>query len=405
MRIAYFSEVFLPKIDGVVNTLLRLFEYLEENDHESMLFVPHSSIPSAASTQIITYRSFPLVVYPHVYASFPSTEKTIAYLKDFQPDLVHLINPAHFDLAGLKAAKYLDIPVVASFQTDFPGWAKTLGFGFLQKPIWRFFRKIHNQAELNLAPSNPTRDQMIDNGIERVKVWRRGIDMSAFNPSKRDPHMREYLSGGETEKPLLIYVGRLSPEKRVDWLAELFKAGLDVRLAIIGDGPYRPLLEALFKDQPVIFTGFLQGNELQKAYASADLFVFPSKNETLGNVVLEAMASGIPVITPTEGGQIDHVIHGKTGLLFDADDPEAMVAAVGYLLEHEEEIESISNAAREHLKEISWSNIFNQLLQDYETLVESPPAIEQFQFGFHYLRKIQFPGLQEPVDNPKERNF
>ncbi len=114
----------------------------------------------------------------------------------------------------------------------------------------------------------------------------------------------------------MIYVGRLSPEKRVEWLKALFDAQLDVRLALIGDGPNRKLLELLFSDTPTVFTGFLTGEELESAYASADMFVFPSKNETLGNVVLEAMASGLPVIVPTEGGQVDHVIHGKTGLLF-----------------------------------------------------------------------------------------
>jgi glycosyltransferase involved in cell wall biosynthesis len=254
--------------------------------------------------------------------------------------------------------------------------------GFLQKPIWRFFRNIHNQAELNLAPSNITRDQMLANGIERVKVWRRGIDMDHFSPEKFDPQMRAYLSGGEPEKPLLLYVGRLSPEKRVDWLADVFEAGLDVRLALVGDGPYRPALELQFADRPVVFTGFLNGDDLYKAYASADLFVFPSKNETLGNVVLEAMASGLPVITPTEGGQIDHVIHGKTGLLFDADDPDAMVAAVQYLLTHEQDRKTMSKTAQTHLKAISWQNIFGQLMLDYEILVEQPPVIETFRAGF-----------------------
>ena len=387
MRIAYFSEVFLPKIDGVVNTLLRLFEYLEENGHESMLFVPHSSIAAASSTHIMPYNSVPLVIYPNVYLSFPSTLKTIAYLKEYQPDLVHLINPVHFDLAGLKAAKELHIPIVASYQTDFPGYAKTLGLGFLEKPIWKFFRNIHNQADLNFAPSNTTRDQMIENGIERVKVWRRGIDLENFSAGKRDEEMRSYLSGGEPEKPLLIYVGRLSPEKRVDWLAGIFEAGMDVRLAFIGDGPYRQLMEFQFKETPTVFTGFLSGDDLYKAYASADIFVFPSKNETLGNVVLEAMASGLPVITPTEGGQIDHVIHGKTGLLFDADDPDAMLAAIQYLLDHEEERQQMQIAAREHLRTISWQNIFNQLLEDYETVIGRPPAISQFRSGYRYQLK------------------
>ncbi len=228
---------------------------------------------------------------------------------------------------------------------------------------------------------------MLANGIKRVKVWRRGIDTENFSPHKFDPEMRYYLSGGEPEKPLLLYVGRLSPEKRVDWLASVFEAGLDVRLAFVGDGPYRPMMELQFKDKPTVFTGFLNGEDLYKAYASSDLFVFPSKNETLGNVVLEAMASGVPVITPTEGGQIDHVIHGKTGLLFDADDPEAMLAAIKYMLEHKTERKEMSVTAQEHLKTISWNNIFNQLITDYESLVESPPAISQFQFGFRYLLK------------------
>lgn len=373
MRIAYFSEVFLPKIDGVVNTLLRLFEYLEENDHASILLTPHSNTKYISSTPIITYRSFPLILYPGYHGSIPSLQRTMQHLQAFQPDLIHLINPVYFDLVGLKAAQQLNIPVVASYQTDFPGYAKTLGLGFLAQPIWRFFRKIHNQTDLNLAPSNTTRDQMVANGIHNVRVWRRGINMENFNPDKYDADMRGYLSGGEPEKPLLIYVGRLSPEKRVDWLHSLFKAGLDVRLAFVGDGPFRPYLELQFKDTPTIFTGFLSGEDLYKAYASADLFVFPSKNETLGNVVLEAMASGLPVITPTEGGQIDHVVHGRTGLLFDADDPEAMVAAVQYMLEHEEERLKMSRQAHEHVKAISWQSVFCQLIDDYEYVLENAP--------------------------------
>jgi phosphatidylinositol alpha 1,6-mannosyltransferase len=373
MRIAYFSEVFLPKIDGVVNTLMRLLEYLEDNDHESILLTPHSSVKLVSSTPIITSFSFPLILYPGYRGSFPSLQKSIQHLQDFKPDLVHLINPVYFNLTGLKAAQQLNIPVVASYQTDFPGYAKTLGLGFLAKPIWRFFRKIHNQADLNLAPSNTTRDQLIANGIRNVRVWRRGINMENFNPDKYDAAMRGYLSGGEPEKPLLIYVGRLSPEKRVDWLYGLFEAGLDIRLAFIGDGPFRPYLELQFKDTPTVFPGFLSGEDLYKAYASADLFVFPSKNETLGNVVLEAMASGLPVITPTEGGQIDHVIHGKTGLLFDADDPEAMLAAVQYMLDHKEERQEMREQAQEHVKTISWQAVFYQLIEDYEYLLDNAP--------------------------------
>ncbi|MCD6474879.1 MAG: glycosyltransferase family 1 protein [Anaerolineaceae bacterium] len=377
MRIAYFTEVFLPKIDGVVNTLLRLFDYLEKSDHESILFAPHSSVSTVSSTRVVSFPSIPLVIYPGYYVSFPSTKKIKGILEEFQPDIIHLINPVYFDLRGLNTAKQLGIPVVASYQTDFPGYASTLGLKFLEDPIWRYFRKIHNCAELNLAPSNPTRIQMIEHGIERVHVWSRGIDTNKFSPQKKTSEMRNRLSGDEPDKPLLIYVGRLSPEKRVEWLKALFDAGLDIRLALVGDGPIRQLLELQFANTPSVFTGFLQGEELYQAYASADIFVFPSKNETLGNVVLEAMASGLPVIAPTEGGQIDHVIHGKTGLLFDADDVESLVAAVRYLLEHDEVRKHMGYASLEHLSTITWSNISDKLMTDYEQTIRNGPIIHQ----------------------------
>jgi len=272
MRIAYFTEVFLPKIDGVVNTLLRLFDYLEKSDHESILFAPHSSVDTISSTKVVTFASMPLIIYPGYYVSFPSIKKIKELLEEFQPDVVHLINPVNFDIRGLNAAKQLGIPVVASYQTDFPGYASTLGLKFLEDPIWRYFRKIHNRAELNLAPSNPTRNQMIERGIDRVRVWRRGIDTNKFSPHKKTQEMRNRLSGGEPDKPLLIYVGRLSPEKRVEWLKALFGAELDIRLALVGDGPSRQLLELQFANTPSVFTGFLQGEDLYQAYASADIF-------------------------------------------------------------------------------------------------------------------------------------
>ena len=384
MRIAYFTEVFLPKIDGVVNTLLRLFDYLEKSDHESILFAPHSSVDTISSTKVITCSSIPLVIYPGYYISLPSIKKIRVILENFQPDIVHLINPVNFDIRGLNAAKLLGIPVVASYQTDFPGYAATLGFKFLEDPIWRYFRKIHNRAELNLAPSNPTRNQMMERGIERVRIWRRGIDTNKFSPQKKTPEMRNRLSDGEPDKPLLIYVGRMSPEKRVEWLKALFDANLDVRLALVGDGPSRQLLELLFVNTPSVFTGFLQGEELYQAYASADIFILPSKNETLGNVVLEAMASGLPVIAPTEGGQIDHVIHGKTGLLFDADDVESLVAAVRYLLKHNDVQEQMRHASLKHLSTITWSNIFEKLMADYEQTIQNGPIIHQLEQSHHH---------------------
>lgn len=203
------------------------------------------------------------------------------------------------------------------YPTDVPGYCRRYGFGLLARPAWRYIRWLHNQAAPNLCPSSVTRADLEFHRVRNLKVWTRGVDTGRFSPEWRSQEMRAALGDGHPEAPLLLYVGRLAPEKRVDWLADLVADLPGARLAIVGGGPGVERLRSALAGTPTVFAGYLRGAELAQAYASSDVFAFPSANETFGNVVLEAAASGLPVIAPASGGVVDVVGHEENGLLFD----------------------------------------------------------------------------------------
>lgn len=368
MKIALFSEVFIPKIDGVVNTTCRLLSYLQDHGHQSILFAPSGGPKQYASTPVIGLNGFPLPMYPDLQI-VPPIVNVSEQLDAFQPDIIHLINPFSLCLAGLWYGLQKNIPIAASYQTDLAGYANYWGVGYLGPIIWAYLRSIHNQADLNFAPSHFTQRELLANQFQRVKVWGRGVDGNQFSPAKRDENMRRRLSGGEVEKPLLLYVGRLSTEKRIDWLRKIFDHFSDVRLAIVGDGPQRNELEQIFAHTPTVFSGYMVGEDLAKAYASGDIFVFPAANETFGNVALEAMASGLAVIVPNSGGVTDFVTHRQTGMLFDAHSVDAMLEAIHILLDDAALTASIRRAAWEFAKTQTWDSIFDKLIQDYQQVI------------------------------------
>jgi len=369
VRIAIFTETFLPKLDGVVNTLCQLLEHLAIRGHQSLMFAPEGAPPQYASTPIITLPAFPFPLYQELHMVWPvvSVESQLAA---WRPDLVHLVNPVSLGLVGLRDARALGVPVVASYHTDIPGYAERYGLGLLREPLWTYFRWIHNQADLNLCPSRFTYNELRERGFENLSIWGRGVDTVRFHPRHRREDWRLRLSGGHPEAPLLLYVGRLAAEKRVDWLRPLLDVLPGVRLAIVGDGPLRPYLEERFAGTPTVFTGYLRGEDLARAYASADIFVFPSANETFGNVVLEAMASGLPVVAPRSGGLLDHVTDGENGLLFDKEDISAMIAAVRTLISNPVLTARIAAAARRYAEHQRWEVVMDVLLAHYEALIQ-----------------------------------
>jgi glycosyltransferase involved in cell wall biosynthesis len=231
-------------------------------------------------------------------------------------------------------------------------------------------RERHRRAQLNLATSTVTLHDLEEHGIRNLALWERAVDSHLFRPEARTAEMRNQLSGGEPDKPLLLYVGRISAEKEVAKLRDVIRAVPEARLAIVGDGPVRQELERHFEGTPTVFTGYMRGEALASAYASADLFVFPSQTETLGLVLLESMASGCPVVACRAGGIPDAVQDGVTGFLFEPGEPEALVNTVIRALSGGTDLGSIRASARQDVEQHSWEGATEQLRTLYAQVVE-----------------------------------
>lgn len=364
-RIAFFTETFLPKVDGVVNTLCHLLDHLAAHGHTTLLFAPEGAPAQYAKTEVVTWRGVRFPQYPEMQLVPPFVNPRPG-LEKFQPDIVHLVNPVSLGLAGLLAARQMRIPVLASYHTDLPGFARRWGAHFVVGPLVRYLRWVHNQCHLTLTPSRFTQAQLRASGYRRVQVWKRGVDTEQFSPQRRAVAWRQKLSGGHPDAPLLLYVGRLSPEKRIEWLRPVLDALAQARLAIVGDGPSRSSLERLFAGTPTTFAGYLRGDDLAAAYASADIFVFPSPNETLGNVVLEAMASALPVVAPRSGGLLDHVTDGKLGLLFEPEQVNGLIDAVRLLVDRPGYGMQLGEAGRRYTEVHTWATTLDEVTRAYE---------------------------------------
>jgi phosphatidylinositol alpha 1,6-mannosyltransferase len=368
MRIALLTESFLPKFDGVVKSLCHLLDHLADQGHESLLLAPEGSPEKYAKTPIVQMKSQRLNFYPEFKLVLPAQDIS-PELDDFAPDIIHLVSPFSLGFLGANYARKMNIPMVASYQTDLPGYLERWGVGFLSSSVEKYLFWLHQQAQLNLAPSRVTQQALTQKGYPNVRLWTRGIDSTLFHPNRYDQSMRNYLSDGNSDSTLLLYVGRLSREKRVEMLKPVLDAIPGARLGIVGDGPYRDDLEKIFRSSPARFTGYLFREELARAFASADIFVFTGANETFGNVVLEAMASGLPVVAPDSGGVMDMVKPYETGLLFSTEDQQSLVGAVQQLIVSRGLREQARLAARQMALTFSWEDILNQLMADYEEVI------------------------------------
>ncbi len=370
MRLAIFAETFLPKWDGIANTLCHLLDYLAAHGHTALMFAPEGAPAQYAGTPIVGLPAFAFPFYPDLRLVPPimNVERRLA---EFRPDIVHLVNPAFLGLTGLRHARALDVPVVASYHTDLPGYTDIYRLGWFRDSLWAYFRWLHNQADLSLAPSHFTRLELEAHGFERVGVWSRGVDTAQFHPARRSAAWRARLTGGRPDAPLLLYVGRLAAEKRIEWLRPVLAALPEVCLALVGDGPHRPALEAQFAGTPTVFTGYLRGDDLAAAYAAADLFTFPSANETFGNVVLEAMAAGLPAIAPRSGGPVDLIQDGHNGFLCAPHDQAEWGALIRRCVETPALFWQLGHNARVFAESRSWEAVFNGLLADYAALLKA----------------------------------
>jgi glycosyltransferase involved in cell wall biosynthesis len=372
MRIAIFTETFLPKVDGIVTRLKHTVEHLQNFGNEVCVFCPDGGLREYKGARIEGVSGFPLPLYPELKLAFPRPSMREA-IEGFAPDLIHVVNPAVLGLGGIYYSRSLNIPLIASYHTHLPKYLEHYNLGMLEGVLWELLKAMHNKAALNLCTSSAMQYELIEHAIERVEVWQRGVDTETFRPDLRSDEMRSRLTQGYSDRhpdtPILIYIGRLSAEKEIDRIKPVLEAIPGARLALVGDGPHREDLEKHFAGTATHFVGYLAGEELGAAYASADAFIFPSRTETLGLVLLEAMAAGCPVIAAKAGGIPDIVTDGINGFMFDPADEQGAIVATQKLLGMKAERELLRHNARVEAERWGWEAATKQLERFYISVV------------------------------------
>ena len=369
MKIAFFTETFLPKVDGIVTRLTKTIEYLVKNGDDVIVFCPEGSPNNYKGAKIVGVAAMPLPLYPELKLGLPGPAVSDA-LEDFQPDLIHVVNPAVLGLGGIWLAKTNNIPLIASYHTHLPKYLEYYGMGMLEPLLWELLKAAHNQALLNLCTSTAMVNELESKGIKRTALWQRGVDTNSFKPEYRNQNMRTKLLGSYPDTgSLLIYVGRLSAEKQIERIKPVLEKIPDASLALVGDGPYRNQLEKIFENTKTNFVGYLAGEELASAYASGDIFLFPSSTETLGLVLLEAMAAGCPVIGANKGGIPDIINDGINGCLYDPDQEDngekSLIDATKKILRDSSTKEKMRIAARTEAEKWDWNQATLQLKNFY----------------------------------------
>ena len=370
MKIAFFTETFLPKVDGIVTRLTKTIDNLVQNGDEVLVFCPEGCPTEYKGAKIIGVAAMPLPLYPELKLGLPGPAVSDA-LENFKPDLIHVVNPAVLGLGGIWLAKSNNIPLIASYHTHLPKYLEHYGMGMLEPLLWELLKAAHNQALLNLCTSTAMVEELESKGIKRTALWQRGVDTETFKPEFRNQKMRNKLLGKYPDKnSLLIYVGRLSAEKQIERIKPVLEEIPDACLALVGDGPYRNQLEKIFENTQTNFIGYLSGEELASAYASGDIFLFPSSTETLGLVLLEAMAAGCPVIGANKGGIPDIINDGVNGCLYNPDGVDqgksSLIEATKKILNNNTKKENMRVEARKESEKWNWSQATLQLKKYYE---------------------------------------
>jgi len=376
VKIVIITETFLPSTDGVVTRLTEAIKFLRSQKHEVVVIAPDLGVTEYEGALVEGVGTVTMPFYRSKKFSLP-TRRIKTLLEKHQPDLVHVANPALVGIAGIYYAHKKGLPLLASYHTHIPKYLDYYKFYKPLKPLfWWHFRKLHNTADLNLCTSAAIKQELDEHGFERMHVLRRGVDVEKRHPAYYSQGMRERLLQGHRGKKLLIFVGRLAIEKEIHKIRPLLDERDDLALAIIGDGPARKELERVFEGTNTLFTGFLHGEELSQAFASADAFIFPSITETLGLVILEAMASGLPVLAAKSGPTLEQIEESKTGFLFENENVASMSHAVGKL-DDQELVAKMKKNVRMEAEKHSWKNASSELFDFYLATIQARTPVYQ----------------------------
>jgi glycosyltransferase involved in cell wall biosynthesis len=366
LRIAVVTETWPPEVNGVAMTLAKLVQGLSHRNHDVQLIRPRQtktdSPMSDSSLEEVLMRGMPIPRYPELKLGLPSKKTLVKTWTLRRPDVVHIATEGPLGWSALQAAKVLKLPVTSDFRTNFQSYSKHYGVGWLRKPIVAYLRKFHNATACTMVPTRELMRTLSQNGFANLKVVSRGVDTKLFNISKRDTSLRSSW-GATDDTKVLISVGRMAPEKNLDQVLKAYEAlkvtGQAFKLVMVGDGPLKEQFQKRYPE--IIFPGMLSQSNLAAYYASSDLFIFPSQTETFGNVTLEALASGIPVLAFDCAAARDWVQTGVNGWLVAENNPEGFAAQAVAIFNSKDLLDQITESTRQQVVHLDWDQIAEQV--------------------------------------------
>jgi glycosyltransferase involved in cell wall biosynthesis len=377
-NIAHFTDTFY-EVNGVALTLQQQVQLAQKNNKALQIITCHTTENKMRSniTNFEPIGAYELPEYPKQMVYFPPLIEMLQYCYDKEFNHIHTSTPGPIGLAALAIAKILKLPISGTYHTAIPQYAQILtGDSVIEDMTWKYTLWYYDQLDVIYAPSKSTRDELISKGIrpEKIKVYPRGIDTQRFQPTKRNGILNKLfgIDGGT----VVTYVGRISKEKNLDLFVDAFRQLYvkieNVHMVIVGDGPYLSEMKEITQGLPSHFTGYLTGERLPEIYASSDIFVFPSTTDTFGNVVLEAQASGLPVIVTDEGGPRENMIHQKTGLIVAAGDSKALFEAMYQLTTQKLQRKLMGHEARLYVEKRSFESAFLKTWEFYHENMTYP---------------------------------
>lgn len=372
MRIAVVTETWPPEVNGVALTLSKLIHLLSQRRHTIQLIRPKQDKHDAGSDQAgwseILLKGLPIPRYPQLKLGLPSKNALIKAWSHKRPDLVHIATEGPLGWSALQAAKVLRLPVTSDFRTNFASYSKHYGVGWLSKPIMAYLRKFHNRTACTMVPTQALKAQLQTLGFDNLRVVARGVDTALFHPGQRSLRLRQAWQADE-HTTVLLSVGRLAAEKNLDLIVTTYQSlrqsGRAVKLVFAGDGPYRAALQAQCPD--AFFMGMCSHAQLAELYASSDLFLFPSLTETFGNVTLEALASGTPVLAYDCAAATELVKDTLNGWLVQGEDPQRYVLKALEITRQASTLQNARQHTQSSIRQWDWQEITNQVEAIFRT--------------------------------------